>query len=202
MKEKPISVSGKKEKQTLRRCIVTRESASPESLIRFVISPDHVLTPDLGRKLPGKGLWLKPEKDVLHKAIKRDAFSKAAHTKVIVPDNLAELLEKGLLARIIDLLGLARRAGCAIYGFTKVRDWVVKGQAGLIIQAYDGSAEERARLLSGATDIPAAVLLQAAEIGKIFGRDHVVHTAIAKGSFSQRLVSEAGRYQSLTSQSD
>lgn len=40
-----------------RMCIVTRESGSPEELIRFVAAPDGTVVADLKRELPGRGCW-------------------------------------------------------------------------------------------------------------------------------------------------
>lgn len=37
-----------------RRCIVTREQKPPEGMIRFVVSPDNRVVPDLAGKLPGR----------------------------------------------------------------------------------------------------------------------------------------------------
>jgi len=42
-----------------RTCIVTREAGSPETLIRFVAGPDGQVVPDLKRRLPGRGCWVK-----------------------------------------------------------------------------------------------------------------------------------------------
>jgi len=41
-----------------RRDIVSGEVMAEERLIRFVAGPDGVVTPDLARKLPGRGLWV------------------------------------------------------------------------------------------------------------------------------------------------
>lgn len=37
-----------------RTCIVTREAAEPDELIRFVVGPDNSIVPDLKRKLPAE----------------------------------------------------------------------------------------------------------------------------------------------------
>ena len=41
-----------------RTCIITGETDNSSNLIRFVISPDGSLTPDLAEKLPGRGAYL------------------------------------------------------------------------------------------------------------------------------------------------
>jgi hypothetical protein len=109
-------------------------------------------------------------------------------------------LQTALTARVADTLGLARRAGQAVSGFTKAREWVTGGRAALVVQARDGSAEERARFLGGAAGRLSSVTpLDAARLGAIFGRDHVVHVAVAPGRLADRLALESGRLAGLES---
>src|SRR5262249_2013886 len=48
----------RKATDTVRRCAVTRALRPKDQLIRFVLSPDGVVVPDLKEKLPGRGVWL------------------------------------------------------------------------------------------------------------------------------------------------
>ncbi len=120
-----------------------------------------------------------------------------------VPPDLPAGLEAALVRRIGELLGLARRAGQAVAGFDKAREWLRTGRAGLVLQASDGSAAERARFLSGAADSVAVWdPLPAAALGRVFGRDHVVHVAIAPGRLAERLMVEAERLTGLRRSGD
>jgi ribosomal protein L7Ae-like RNA K-turn-binding protein len=93
---------------------------------------------------------------------------------------------------VADFLGLARRSGAAISGFEKAREWLVSGKAGLVVQAADGSAEEKSRFV-GSRDIPVVAVLTAAELGQIFGREHAVHVVIASGRLARMIEVEAVR---------
>ncbi len=173
----------------LRRCIVTRERQSPERMIRFVVGPDRHIVPDLRANLPGRGLWLSARRDVLETALARKAFARAARAEVLVPVDLAALIEAALTRRVIEVLGLTRRAGQAVSGFAKAREWLVADRAALIVQASDGSAEERTRLLSGRA-VPVIAPLPAHVLGRIFGRDHAVHVAVSAGRLATMLRTE------------
>jgi predicted RNA-binding protein YlxR (DUF448 family)/ribosomal protein L7Ae-like RNA K-turn-binding protein len=186
----------------LRRCIVTRERLPKERMIRFVVGPDRTVVPDLAATLPGRGIWLSALGDVIETARAQGrlgrAFARAARGPVIVPPDLPAVLEVALVRRIGELLGLARRAGQAVAGFDKAREWLRTGRGRLILQASDGSAAERARFLSGAGDSVAVwAPLSAAALGRVFGRDHVVHAAIAPGRLAERLAIEAERLSGL-----
>ncbi len=204
----------------LRRCIITRERLPKEQMIRFVIGPDRQLVPDLAGKLPGRGMWLRASADVLegadaghesrlHKekpgsglADRRlaRAFSRAARGLVVVPADLASLLQAALIRRITELLGLARRAGQTVAGFEKGREYLRTTPARLVLQASDGSTAERARFLSG-SDAAVKVFdpLPGATLGRVFGRDYVVHVVVAPGKLADAVAMEAGRLAGLRS---
>jgi predicted RNA-binding protein YlxR (DUF448 family) len=111
-------------------------------MLRFVVGPDQKLVFDVAATLPGRGLWLSAERDVLEMAIKRGVFARAAKQNVAVPPDLAARVETSLRARIFDLIGLARRSGNAVAGFEKAREWLAAGKAALVVQAADGSADD------------------------------------------------------------
>ena len=201
----------------LRRCVVTRDRLPKERMFRFVVTPDRVLIPDLAGKLPGRGIWLSASGDVLESppalsggakgggAKGRElvrAFARAARGPVTVPSDLPVVLETALIRRIGDLLGLSRRAGQAIAGFEKARDWMRTHPTGLVLQARDGSEAERARFRSGLDEaIPVLTPLTRAELGRVFGHDNVVHVAVASGGLACSLLMEAGRLAGLRTRS-
>ncbi len=181
-----------------RRCIVTRNVGAREKMIRFVIGPDRNVVPDLAANLPGRGLWLSARADVLETARARGAFARAARGPVIVPADLSDVLQARLARRVVDHLGFCRRAGQAVAGFDKAREWVQAGRAALVIQASDGSADERRRLLSGARNLAVAWPVDAATLGAIFGRDQAVHVAVAPGRLATVLMNEIERLSGIS----
>ena len=69
-----------------RRCLATGEVQPKRGLIRFAVSPDGVVVPDILEKLPGRGLWVHAERDALETVIKKKLFSRGAKAQVTVPD--------------------------------------------------------------------------------------------------------------------
>jgi predicted RNA-binding protein YlxR (DUF448 family) len=182
--------------------VVSRERLPKERMIRFVVAPDRVLVPDLAARLPGRGIWLSAAGDVIEPARAKGtltrAFARAARGPVTIPPDLPAVLEAALIRRISELLGLARRAGQAVAGFEKAREWLRTGRAQLVLQARDGSEAERARFLSGAgSAIPVLAPLPGAAMGRVFGRDIAVHVAVAPGKLALSLMMEAGRLEGL-----
>ncbi len=176
-----------------RRCAVTREHGERERMLRFVVGPERRIVPDLAAKLPGRGIWLSARRDVVEAARMKNAFARAARAPVVVPPDLLDLVQTGLTRRVTELVGLARRAGQANYGFERSREWLQKDRVGIVIQAHDGSVEERARFLSGRRHVAVASPLSAAALGAVFGRDHVVHAVVAPGRLADALKLETDR---------
>ena len=167
-------------------------------MIRFVVGPDRRVVPDLAQRLPGRGIWLSARTDVIEAARTRGAFARAARGPVTVPPDLFARVLAGLQRRISDTLGLARRAGQAVAGFTRAREWLRAGRAGLIVEASDGSAEERARFLGPWVEkVPVVTPLDAASLGTVFARDHVVHIAVAPGRLAETLQADSERLSGL-----
>lgn len=190
-----------RERGPLRRCIVTRQTLPKEQMIRFVIGPMRELVPDLGGRLPGRGLWLVAKDEVLRKALKQGAFAKAARGPVGVPGDLGALIVSGLRQRVLDFLGFARRSGEAVAGREAVLDWLRHAKVALLIQASDGSPAERSRLIGGRTPgvdagelgFPVLTPLTAAELGGVFGRERAVHVAVSPGRMVSSLQAETAR---------
>ena len=61
-----------------RKCIVTGEVQPKHGLIRFVVSPDKQIVPDLAEKLPGRGIWVSSTNNAVSTAIGKGLFSRGA----------------------------------------------------------------------------------------------------------------------------
>lgn len=179
----------------LRRCLVTGAVRPKADLLRFVAAPDGVIVPDLREKLPGRGLWLTPSRDIVAAACTKGLFAKAARLSVVAPADLADQVEALLARRCCDLLGLARRAGEAAGGFEKVRAWIESGKAGVLLGASDGAEDGRRKLARLAGDLPVISVLRGEELAASLGREWAVHAAVKRGKLADALMREAHRLE-------
>jgi uncharacterized protein len=176
-----------------RRCIASGESQPKGGLIRFVLGPETQVVADLLGKLPGRGFYVAADRVSLEKAMKKGLFARAARQPVTVPDTLLVDLENQLARRVVDLISLSRKAGEAVTGLEKVKDWLVKGRAEVLVQANDGSERERARLRPPEGPDSLITCLTAQELGLAFGRERAIHGALAAGGLTMRVMDEAAR---------
>ena len=175
-----------------RRCIVSGETAPKTGLIRFAISPDGMVVPDLAEKLPGRGIWVTADRASIEKAVTTGLFARAARRQVTVPDGLADLVEAMQARRVVELVSLARKASLAVCGFEKVKGWLADGKARVLLQASDGSDRGKGKLWTPEGGRWFGCLT-AQELGLAFGRDHVIHGALAAGGLTRRVVEEAAK---------
>jgi len=176
-----------------RRCIATGEAGPKSGLIRFVVGPDGQIVPDLLEKLPGRGIWVAADRDALARAVTRRLFARAAKQPVNVPEDPVERVEAGLLRRVVEGLSLARKAGQAVAGYEKVRGWLDSGEATVLIQASDGSERGKTKLRPPGPKGAYISCLTARELGLAFGREHVIHGALAAGGLTERVVEDAAK---------
>ncbi len=184
-----------------RRCIASGQVRPKEELLRFVAGPDGRIVPDLAGRLPGRGLWLTPRRDMMEKACKRNLFAKAARARVRVPDDLIGQVDRLMASRCLDLLGLARRAGAAVAGYEKAASWLAAGKAGVLFQAVDaaegGRRKLRALARAAGPHVPVIELFTAQELGRALGRGAAVHVAVAPAGILARLTRETARLSAL-----
>ncbi|MCA1777008.1 MAG: RNA-binding protein [Paracoccaceae bacterium] len=179
-----------------RRCIVTGETQPKAGLVRFVVGPDMQVVPDVLGKLPGRGIYVSATRDALDKASKGQ-FSRSAKQAVTVPEGLTDEVERQLTRRVVDLIALARKAGLAVCGFEKVKGWLAGGaRVRVLLQASDGSERGKAKLWTPEGARYFGCLTQQ-ELGLAFGRQSVIHGALATGGLSDRVVEDAAKLRGL-----
>jgi len=179
-----------------RKCIVTGEAQPKGGLIRFVAGPDGVVVPDILGKLPGRGVYVTADRAVLQRAVDKNLFARGLKRQVKVPEDLVGTVEQQLARRVVDLISLARKSGDAVAGYENVKSWLDKDQAEVLIQAVDGSGRGKSKL---STPHYGRYIgwLTADELGMAFGRETVIHAALASGGLGKRVVEEAQRLRGL-----
>lgn len=180
-----------------RRDIVSGEVRDEAGLIRFVVGPEGRVVPDLARKLPGRGLWVAADRASVETAARKGLFSRAAKAKVAADPELATQVAALLRARVLSGLGLAKRAGELTSGFEKVSEAIRAGKAAWLIEASDGAADGRRKILGLARKQPRQPgllgVFSAEELGLALGAENVIHTAFLAGRAVERWAQDVHR---------
>ena len=168
-----------------RRDIVSGQVMDEAALVRFVAGPDGAVVPDLARKLPGRGMWVAADRASVAAAAKKGLFARSAKARLSASPDLPDQVEALLRRRVLDGLGLAKRAGDLISGFEKVAAALSAGKAAWLIEAADGAADGRRKISNVARKSPnppqVLGLFTAEELGLALGAENVIHTAFLAG---------------------
>ena len=180
-----------------RKDLVSGQVMDESCLIRFVPGPDGAVVPDLGRKLPGRGLWVAADRASVDTAARKGLFSRAAKAQIKAPDDLSGLVERLLMRRCLDQLGLARREGVLISGFEKCHQALKGGKAAWLIEASDGSEDGRAKLLvavdKSENEVQVCGVFPSADLGLALGLENAIHHVLPVGRRAERWAFEARR---------
>lgn len=187
----------------VRTCVVTRAEHPVAGLLRFALSPDGAVVPDLASRLPGRGVWVTCSKPVLAKAVKTQAFSRGFKQPANASPDLPDVVERLLVKRVLDALSLANKAGLLVAGHAKVEAAIASGQPVALVQASDASPDGTVRLqrqfqamCRDAGRTPRVVRnLSIEQLSLALGRENVVHAALKTGGVADLFLTEADRLQ-------
>lgn len=196
-----------------RRCALSREVYAPDLLIRFVADPDGAIVPDLARRLPGRGVWVRSCKSSVAEAVRRNVFARSLKRTVSIDPALPERVDGLLEKRVLEALALANKAGAVTTGFQQVDALIESGKAQALVQAADAAEGGRAKIARKFVAVeradgrePALVTsLSTEQLSLAIGRSNVVHAALIHGGTTERFLSEAerlSRYRSGSAASD
>ena len=186
-----------------RRDLASGEVRDEAGLIRFVAAPDGSVVADLARKLPGRGLWVAADRASVETAARKNAFARAAKSPLKPAADLADQVAELLTRRVLAGLGLARKSGQLVMGFAKVASTVEASRAAWLIEAADGAADSRRKILQSvrrAAKPPRVLgLFDAVELGLALGGENVIHTAFLAGRAADRWTFDVERLSGFRS---
>ena len=186
-----------------RTCVVTRAVKPVDELIRFVVAPDGAVTPDLKRRLPGRGVWVTASRAAVDDAVRRNGFSRGFKREVRAAADLSGEVERQLERAALDALSIAHKAGRVAAGFARTESELAGGPVVARLQAADASpdgvrkiaaAAARRQTGTNAGPIPVVAAFTTAQLDLALGRSNVVHAALLAGPASNGFLA---RCQSL-----
>jgi uncharacterized protein len=190
---------------TMRMCAVTRQVRPIDELIRFVVSPQAEVVPDLKRKLPGRGLWISASRQAVAEAVRRNQFNKGFKRELRVTPALAADTETLLVRSAVEALAMAAKAGQVVSGFSKVEGALEQRQVRALIHASDGAADgirkldaqsaaltrSKAENSDESREISAVTVLTSEQLDLALGRSNVIHAALLVGPASKTFLSRS-----------
>ena len=185
-----------------RSCLGCRTSKDKSLLLRFVLTPEMEILPDLESRLPGRGAYTCVNQRCLAAAIDQRQFKRSfKHDVTVMPaEQFIEFVSKQLYGRIIGLIGLANKAGLITGGGSMVIDALKsKKKPGLVIVATDVSEAIGSKIIHAAAghNVPDRTAVTKDDIGAILGKAPRSAIAVASGGFVAQLMKAIDRYKNF-----
>jgi ribosomal protein L7Ae-like RNA K-turn-binding protein len=194
----------------VRQSAWTKSRAAKAGLIRLVLSPEGRPGLDLSAKGGGRGLSLEADRAVIFEALSPKGAPKLfkGKSKGLGKDEIEALIADAIArleGRILELCGLARRAGELIMGLDPVLEALQTMPKLVVVTAGDLSERSSHKLFEALAQSPQAtqvVLSTKTEIGTRTGRVDVGVVAIRPSSLAERVAVEVERRRGLMGTSE
>lgn len=184
-----------------RTCLVTRAKLPPEALLRFALAPDGTVTPDLRRKLPGRGAWVQASRDAVAEAVRRKAFARGFKAPAQAGADLPDLVDALLTKDALQSLAMANKAGLVFAGAFKVETEIAQRAPAALIEAREAGADGVRKIAAAllrrwgdeAAATPRVELFDSSQLDLALGRTNVIHAALRKGAASDAFLARCRR---------
>ncbi len=184
-----------------RTCISCRSTGDKDRFLRFVLSPERLVTPDIEYKLPGRGAYTCISATCLREAVKKRQFGRAFKDSALSvdADYLDSILRKQMNGRIEGYIALASKAGEAVSGAESIeRTMRGASKPSLLLIALDASkpVAEKLESLAKRSDLPFYRVLDKEQFGCLLGKSSDRSAVlIMSAGFGKSLVREIERYR-------
>ena len=174
--------------------LTINEGCLDNQMIRFIISDNNFLIPDLYNNFKGKEFFVKSTKEEL-KIFSENINEK--YTKLFNKNNIVEVIENIILKHIIGIIGLARKAKKVVIGFDEIKIQLKENKIYLLLQAEGFSKKREKQINLPVYQKCKLNCLTKEELGIAFGKKNISNVGFLKSSFINPLVSDTYLLQSL-----
>ena len=155
--------------------------------IKFSLSPDNKLVPDLHNKLPGKSIWAKPNKALIEYIQERDDVKAHFGVSHLFSNDLISLIQKTLRKKILNSISLAKKAGYLTIGLDTIKTQLVEKKHCLIVVAKGAKSLKNYSFFSSNTISCFENLLHQKDLERSTGKNNVKYVGILSKNFKKTI---------------
>lgn len=187
-----------------RQSAVSKRREDRSKLLRLTLGPDGQPFVDVLGRAPGRGVWVAPGE--LREALSAKGLERAFRGKArkLGPDAIEALLVEAsgrLEQRLLDLVGLARRAGALAYGMDAVLGRLSGRAEGIIVLTAVDLSDRSSAKVEEAVGVGRGVewvrSSTVERLGRAIGKETVGVLAIEHRTLGPQILAEARRIAEL-----
>jgi predicted RNA-binding protein YlxR (DUF448 family) len=181
-----------------RTCLACRTAADKQTMLRYVLSPSGEVLVDYRQKLPGRGAYTCCQLECVERAVQRKGFQRAFSNDALPVDSatLITTIHQTLEQRLVNLLGVARKAGRLLIGANQVEDALKHGKRlGLLVITVDASAATEKKLVARANNVEMIRLMDKMALGALCGKSQTSAVGLKVDDLTASILSEVTRFR-------
>ena len=155
--------------------------------IKFSLSPDNKLVPDLHDKLPGKSIWATTDKALIECIQERKDVKEHFGVSHVFTNDLLFLIKKILRKKIVNSISLAKKAGYLAIGIDTIKAQLKEKKHCLIIVAKEARSLKNYSFFSSNTISCFENLLYQRDLEKSTGKNNVKYVGILSKNFKKTI---------------
>ncbi|MBR1605935.1 MAG: DUF448 domain-containing protein [Alphaproteobacteria bacterium] len=187
----------KKNEDITRKCIVTGEIKDKSQLLRFVLTPEKQVVPDLYKKLPGKGIYVSNSYALLKQAIEKNIFAKVLKKNVKLNKELLQMVENILHKNALNAISLAKKSGIAVISLEKVLAALKENKLAFLLEAEDAGQDGLKKLQNYTSDLSVYRLFKVEDLDKVLDKINTVYIGFLREEMSMMVKNNFDRLSSF-----
>ena len=158
-----------------------------DDFIKFTLSPDNSLVPDLHNTLPGKSIWLPPNKALMRSILDGKEVKVHFGVSQLFTEDLLFFVQKILRKKILDGISLSKKAGCLAIGLDAIKTQLMERKHCLVVVAKNAKSLKKYSLFSSNTISCFENLLYQKDLEKSTGKNNVKYVGILSKNFKKTI---------------
>ena len=155
--------------------------------IKFSLSPDNKLVPDLHNDLPGKSIWVLPNRKLIKCIQERDDVKAHFGVSHLFSSDLVHLVKKILRNKILNSISLAKKSGYLAIGLDTIKTQLIEKKHCLIVVAKGAKSLQRYSVFSSKNVSCFENLLYQKDLEKSTGKNNVKYIGILSKNFKKTI---------------
>ena len=158
-----------------------------DDFIKFSLSPDKKLVPDLHNSLPGKSIWVSANKELVKDILEREDVKVHFGVSQLFTKDLIFLIQKILRKKILNGISLTKKAGYLAIGLDAIKTQLIERKHCLVVVAKDAKSLKKYPFFSSNTISCFENILYQKDLEKSTGKDNVKYVGILSKNFKKTI---------------
>ena len=164
-----------------------------DDFIKFTLSPDKSLVPDLHNNLPGKSIWLPPNRALMRGILDGGEVEMHFGVSQLFTEELVFLVQKILRKKILDGISLSKKAGYLAIGLDAVKTQLIEKKHCLVVVAKNAKSLKKYPFFSSTSISCFENLLYQKDLEKSTGKNNVKYLGILSKNFKKTIQADLNK---------